>query len=312
MLAVITYPLHKMISGRASRPWLAADLTVLIATIGLALPAVWVVRQIAQEALDRAETARSLLDGEQWKSVLDRFPRLSPLRSWIESQIDIRAEFARASKDTAKGMRSFLARSFEFAISIFVMLFLLFYFLRDWRSVLQAVRSLVPLAPQEADQVLDNVRRTIHAIVYGTLAVGVVQGALGGLMFWWLGLPAPLLWGTVRALLALLPVFGAAIIWLPAAIYLAVQGDWHKALLLMGWGAIVISLIDNMLYPVFVKDKLRLHTVPVFIVVLGGLAVFGATGIVLGPLVLAVGMALLDIWRRRMALGEVVSSKTLT
>lgn len=88
-------------------------------------------------------------------------------------------------------------------------------------------------------------------------------------MFWWLGLPAPLLWGTVMALLALLPVFGAAIIWLPAAIYLAVQGDWHKALLLVGWGAIVISLIDNMLYPVFVKDKLRLHTVPVFIVVLG-------------------------------------------
>jgi predicted PurR-regulated permease PerM len=100
-------------------------------------------------------------------------------------------------------------------------------------------------------------------------------------------------------------MFGAAIVWVPAALYLAVQGDWEKALLLAGWGTLVVGLIDNLLYPMLVKNRMRIHTVPVFIAVLGGLFAFGATGVVLGPLILAVALALLDIWRRRMAAGEI-------
>ena len=151
----------------------------------------------------------------------------------------------------------------------------------------------------------DNIRDTISAVVFGTLAVAVVQGTLGGLMFWWLGLPAPILWGAIMAVLAILPLFGAALIWVPAALYLAINGEWDKALLLTAWGTIVVGLIDNLLYPLLVKNKLRIHTVPVFIAVLGGLFAFGATGVVLGPLILAVALALVDIWRRRMALGAI-------
>ena len=107
------------------------------------------------------------------------------------------------------------------------------------------------------------------------------------------------------AVLAILPLFGAALIWVPAALYLAIDGQWDKALLLTAWGTVVVGLIDNLLYPLLVKNKLRIHTVPVFIAVLGGLFAFGATGVVLGPLILAVALALVDIWRRRMALGEI-------
>jgi predicted PurR-regulated permease PerM len=126
-------------------------------------------------------------------------------------------------------------------------------------------------------------------------------------MFWWLGLPAPLLWGTVMAFVAVLPVLGAAIVWAPVALYLALEGDWQRAALLAAWGAIVVSTIDNVLYPILVKSEIRLHTVPVFIAVLGGIAVFGVTGVVLGPLVLVVALTLLDIWRIRMAAGTLES-----
>jgi predicted PurR-regulated permease PerM len=305
VLAVMAHPMHEAIVRRLRRPWLAAGLAVFAVTVVVALPATFVARQIASEALESAEAMRALLDSDRWKANLERFPQLAPLRQWVDEQVDIRAEFKRASEAVAKGVRGFFARSLQFLAGTFITLFLLFYWLRDKRRLLEKLRKFVPLAPPETNQVLAKVGHAIHAIVYGTLAVAAVQGILGGLMFWWLGLPAPLLWGTVMALVAVLPVFGAAIVWVPAALYLAAEGDWQRALALATWGAIVVSMIDNVLYPILVKSEIRLHTVPIFIAVLGGLIVFGATGVVLGPLVLVVALALLDIWRRRMAAGEV-------
>lgn len=307
VLAVIAHPMHEALARRLRRPTLAAGLAVMLVMVVVALPAAFVVRQIASEALDSAESMRALLDGDRWKAQLERFPRLEPLRRWVDEQVDIRAEFKRTSEAVAKGVRGFFARSLEFVLGTFVTLFLLFYSLRDKRRLLESLRSFVPLAPAETSKVLSKVGHTIHAIVYGTLAVAAVQGLLGGLMFWWLGLPAPLLWGSVMAIVAVLPVLGAAIVWVPVALYFAADGDWQKALILTAWGGVVIALIDNLLYPILVKSEMRVHTVPVFISVLGGLVVFGATGIVLGPLVLAVALTLLEIWRKRMALGEVES-----
>ena len=193
---------------------------------------------------------------------------------------------------------------------LLIMLFLLYYFFRDQDKILAGLRKSFPLSPRETDTVFRNVHDAIYAVVYGTLLLAVVQGTLGGLMFWVLGLPAPLLWGAVMALLAVLPVLGAAIVWVPAAIYLAVTGSWEKALILTAWGGIVVALIDNLLYPVIVKDRLRLHAVPVFIAVIGGLMVFGMAGIVLGPVVLVIATALADVWRRRMAQGDAVENST--
>jgi len=205
----------------------------------------------------------------------------------------------------AKGVRGLFQRVVDVAIATLITLFLLFYFLRDKGRILRTLANLVPLAPQEAEHVRKDVRDAISALVFGTLSVALVQGTLGGLMFWWLGLPAPILWGSIMAVLAILPLFGAALIWVPAALFLAIDGQWDKALLLTAWGTIVVGLIDNLLYPLLVKNKLRIHTVPVFIAVLGGLFAFGATGVVLGPLILAVALALIDIWRRRMRLGAI-------
>jgi predicted PurR-regulated permease PerM len=103
----------------------------------------------------------------------------------------------------------------------------------------------------------------------------------------------------VMALVAVVPVLGAFVVWVPAAIFLALEGNWGKAAILTGWGVVVVGLIDNLLYPALVGKRLRLHTLPVFFSILGGLALFGASGLILGPVTLAVTAALIDVWRRR-------------
>ena len=113
-------------------------------------------------------------------------------------------------------------------VNLLITLFVLFYLFRDWREAAATIRSLVPLSSRETDEVFARVTNTIYATIYGTLVVSAVQGALGGLMFWWLGLPAPVLWGVVMGLLAIIPVLGAFVIWVPAAIWLAATGDWTK------------------------------------------------------------------------------------
>ncbi len=165
----------------------------------------------------------------------------------------------------------FVAGSAWALVELLLTLFVLFYLFRDRRKALGTLRSLVPLSEREADEVFTRVSDTIHATVYGTLVVAAVQGALGGLIFWWLGLPAPILWGTVMGLLAIVPVLGAFIIWVPVALFLAATGQWGKAAILIAWGGIVIALIDNLLYPILVGKRLRLHTVPVFFAIVGAL-----------------------------------------
>jgi predicted PurR-regulated permease PerM len=162
----------------------------------------------------------------------------------------------------------------------------------------------VPLSEAEVEEVFRRVADTIYAIVYGTLTVALVQGLLGGLMFWVLGLPAALLWGAVMALLAVVPVLGAFVVWAPAALFLALTGSWGKAVVLTVWGVGVVSLIDNLLYPILVGRRLRLHTLVVFIAIVGGVPLLGSAGVILGPAALAVTVALVDIWRRRTSGGR--------
>ncbi len=176
--------------------------------------------------------------------------------------------------------------------------------MRDRRLALNALKSIIPLSDAENEQVFQRVAETIYATVYGTLAVALVQGFLGGMVFWWLGIATPFLWGVVMALLAVVPMLGAFVVWLPVAGFLALEGSWGKALFLIAWGGIVIALVDNLLYPVLVGKRLRLHTLPVFVAMLGGLVVFGASGIILGPVVLAITAALIEVWRRRTAGGR--------
>jgi predicted PurR-regulated permease PerM len=304
VLAVIAHPLHERLLDRMPRwPNAAATLAVISVTVVIAAPAVLLAREVVSEAVASADAIHKLADGERWRRAFDQFPRLAPVRDWVMERVDF--DQVSGKNDVAGNVKTALSNASEFAITLLVTFFLLFFFLRDKIRIMETLQGLLPLAHIESSQVTHKVRDMISAVVYGTLVVALVQGTLGGLMFWWLGLPAPLLWGAVMALVAVLPIFGAAIVWVPAAAYLLIEGHWERAVVLALWGGVVIGLIDNLLYPLLMKDRLSMHTVPVFIAAMGGLFAFGATGIVLGPLILAVAIALIDVWRRRMRLHEI-------
>lgn len=302
-LTVIASPLHDRISRLTDRRTIAAGLTVLMVGVTLVAPAVFVVREIAGEIGRNVDKVDDQVIAKQWKQAARDNPRLAPMMRWLEDEVRIGEQATRLSERFIGGTSGFLSATVYAMGTLLVTMYLLFYFVRDRSGLMGSLRAVMPLWTVEADQVFERVRDTIYAIVYGTLTVSLVQGILGGLMFWWLGLPAPITWGAVMALLSVLPAFGAAIVWIPAAVYLALDGDWTRALILVAWGTLIMGLVDNVLYPILVRNRLRLHTVPVFISILGGLVVFGAAGLVLGPVVLAVAVALLEIWRMRVMSG---------
>jgi predicted PurR-regulated permease PerM len=303
-LAILADPIHQWIGKRTRHEPLAAGLSVLLVAFILVLPAWFVVRTIVQQATASVEAVSSGTLQRQFDSLLEKAPTLARFWHWIEAQMNGELSPDQLAGALGKWIPGFLTGSAYGTISLLIAFFLLFYFLRDRDLMIDFVRSLLPVSDHEADQVLNRVRDTVFATIYGTLAVASVQGSLGGLMFWWLGLPAPALWGMVMGLLSIIPVLGAFVIWIPAALFLAMQENWGKAIVLTVWGTVVIGLIDNLLYPILVGKRLSLHTVPVFIAIVGGLMVFGASGIVIGPLILSLTDAAINVWRCRTARGR--------
>jgi predicted PurR-regulated permease PerM len=175
----------------------------------------------------------------------------------------------------------------EFVVSLFVMLYLLFFFLRDGDALVGHIKRVTPLPAEQLSEILGQVTATIRATIKGDILVALLQGALGGLIFWVLGINAAILWGAVMAVLSLLPVLGSALVWGPVAIYLLLTGSVVHGIVLLVYGALVIGLVDNFLRPVLVGKDIKMPSYVVLISTLGGIAVFGANGFVIGPLVAA-------------------------
>jgi predicted PurR-regulated permease PerM len=303
-LAVVAHPLHGWLARQIKKPGLAAGIAVLAIAVLLAALILFVGQTLVSSIAFATQSSQSFFQNSQWREQLARIPWLGSLLASLEQQVNLSGQLQSMAGEVGKRVSEFAAGSAWILVQVLLTFFVLFYLFRDRREALATLRSLVPLSEKETDRVFTRVADTIHATIFGTLAVAAVQGVLGGLIFWWLGLPAPILWGAVMGLLAIVPVLGAFVVWLPVAIFLAASGQWGKALILIVWGTVIVGLIDNLLYPILVGKRLRLHTVPVFFAIVGGLAVFGAAGLILGPVVLALTNAILEIWRRRTAGGR--------
>ena len=300
-LAVLFAPLHRWLESKVKYPNLAATISVLVVAVMVVMPAMFVAERIIGEAARGAETIKTMVESGEWRRALKTHPFIAPFGHWIERQFDLPGMVKTATSWLTNTGASFVRGSVLQLIGIVLTFYILFYFLRDRGAALESLRSLSPLSEADMNRLFDDVIDTVHATLYGTLAVAVVQGTLGGLMFWWLGLPAPLLWGIVMGLLAVVPVLGAFVIWIPAAIFLVLEGSGGKALLLTLWGGIVVGGIDNLLYPILVGRRLKMHTVLAFISIVGGLIVFGPSGLILGPVIFTVTRLLLEIWSSRNA-----------
>lgn len=295
-LAVLFAPLHRWLEAKVKHPNLAAAICVLAAALIVVVPAVFVAERMIDEATRGAESVKTLVETGEWRRAFDAHPLLAPVGHWIERQFDLPEMVNAATSWLTSSAASFVQVSVTHLVIVVLTFYIFFYFLRDRIAMLDSIRFLSPLAEEDMNRMLAGVSHTVHATLYGTFSVAVVQGTLGGLMFWWLGLPSPLLWGIVMALLAVVPVLGAFIIWIPAAIFLFLEGSGGKALLLTLWGSIVVGGIDNLLYPILVGTQLKIHTVLAFVSIVGGLIVFGPSGLILGPVIFTVTRILLEIW----------------
>ena len=232
-------------------------------------------------------------------------PFLQPALSWMDRVgVDLEVEIRKLVGGYAAGASKLAQGSLAAVIQLLVTTFLLFHLLLDSGDFRQGLRDLLPLARPESDQVMSRAAESVHASVYANFLTSFIDAAGGGLMFWYLGISEPLLWGTVMFVLSLLPVVGAGLVWIPVALYLAFSGQWGSCLMLVTWGLLTFVIVDNYLYFRLVGTRMRMHQALALIAFLGGISIFGISGMILGPAILALTVAFLEVWKQRLSVGR--------
>jgi predicted PurR-regulated permease PerM len=289
---------------RGHRGW-AAFGTLMVIVVSVLLPTALLTAAITQEAVAFYERVRSgeIQIGQYFQRGVEALP------TWARGLLDrfgvgdltlvqdkVVELLGRSGQTITSRVFSIGQNTLEFLVSFFVMLYLLFFLLRDGRELAASAARAMPLKQAHTTRLLTQFATVVRATVKGNVVVALVQGTLGGLAFWTLGIAGPLLWGAVMALLSLLPAVGAALVWGPVAIYLASTGSVLPALGLTLWGVLVIGLVDNVLRPILVGRDTRMPDYLVLIATLGGLTVFGLNGFVIGPVIAAMFLVTWDIF----------------
>jgi len=300
-LAIIAWPLHRWIATHITWPVAAAVLSSLVVVLLIVAPSVFVSYQLAREAAAIADRVQSEPNGASVRDKLAETRGLDAVIQWLDRlDIQIEAEARKVVAMYTKDAASLAQGSFDASIQFLVAIFILFHLFRSRGLFIRELRDLLPLTRAESDDVFARAEDSVHANLYATIITSLIDSTGGGLMFWWLGLPAPLLWGVIMFVLSILPIVGAALVWFPAAVYLALSGQWLGGLALLAWGVISFIIVDNIIYVRLAGQRMRMHEVPAMIAFLGGIAVFGLSGMILGPAIIAVTSAFLAVWRRRM------------
>ena len=306
VLAIVFAPLYRRLS-RSMRQQrnLAALTTVMIVVFIVILPLTLIAASLVQEASGVYEKFQSgeLNLARNFQQVVDSLP------TWVANLLDrfgltnLAGVQERLSAGLMKGSQFLAAQALnigqitlELIVRLFVMLYLLFFLLRDGDELFRIIKDAIPLRAEQQRAVFKKFATVIRATVKGTIVVAVVQGALGGLIFWFLGVRAPLLWAVLMAFLSLLPAVGAALVWLPVAIYFVATGAVWQGLVLMAYGVLVIGLVDNLLRPILVGTDTKMPDYVVLISTLGGIEIFGMNGIVLGPMIAAMFIVVWDLF----------------
>ena len=305
LLAFLLFPAQQALSRRlGGRVALTAAVLTVLTTVLLIAPVPLLGLAFANQAKDLLERVQKVVADygvARPGDVLD-LPVISGAVRWIEAMTPVSAEDIHGwlmSGGNALGQAlvalsgSFVVGALNAGIGLAVMLFLLFFFLRDGdQMVLRAVR-LIPMTADRRGQLLEHVGAVTRAVVFGSLLTALVQGTLVGIGFALVGLPSPVVFGVVAAVASLIPLVGTTLVWVPAAAVLFLQGRWVAGLFLIGWSVAVVSSADNVVRPLVISGRARISTLPVFLGLLGGIAAFGAIGLVVGPVVVALTLALL-------------------
>jgi predicted PurR-regulated permease PerM len=301
-LGIVVYPLHLKIERRLQpRKSLAAVASVAAIVIVVVLPLLGVVAAVTTEAagLYARLNAGDFGVHDLYARATARVPEIDALltRFGVDTA-RLQAQLSGAAVEIGRFMASRALAigqdTVRVTVFFFLMLYLLFFFLRDGEGLLKGFMRALPLGDEREQYLLQRFAEVSRATIKGTLVVGVVQGALGGIAFALLGVGAPVLWGVAMALLSILPAVGPALIWLPAAIVLLFNQQIVAGIVLIAIGVFVIGLVDNVLRPVLVGRDTRMPDYLILLSTLGGLAAFGLAGIIIGPIIAAF---FLSVWQ---------------
>lgn len=297
VLAILFFPLHvrieRALKGRSNA---AAALSVLVCLCLVIVPGLIILTLLVQQGNDVYQRINSgQIDIRQ---ILTQMQQALPL--FIQTRIEafeltgfqeLQERFSGAVMSGgsffAGRALSFGQNTVQFFIAFGVMLYLLFFLFRDGRSLARTIRRSIPLSNGHTSKFMAKFTSVVRATVRGNVIIAIIQGTIGGITFWALGVQPALLWGVVMSFLSLLPAVGAALIWVPTAIYLALAGFWIKAAILTAVGVLAIGLVDNILRPPLVGKEVKLPDYVVLISTIGGISLMGINGFVIGPLVAA-------------------------
>ena len=306
-LAILFSPIYRRLAGAlGGRSNLAAGLTTLLVIIVFAIPMTFLVLGLLDQG---RETLTSL---NRWVRTTDiveflKLGWLDPYLAWVKvelpfvkvDELDLQARFLSLSQGFTQWLvqsgRGIVANLTELLLHFLLMTFMVFYFLRDGRRMVERIKYLVPLRPAQEDCIIESLHRVARSVLMGTLLVAVLQGVAGGIGFAIVGIPG-IFWGAMVGLASLVPVFGTGIIWVPAAVYLLVTGAWQSALFVAIWFGVFVVSIDTLLRPIMLREASRVSVFFVFLAILGGVYSFGVLGILYGPLILSFALVMLQLY----------------
>ena len=306
MLAGLCTPLYdwiaRLVRGRGS---LAAILTLLLLFLLVAGPISAFVGIVVAQAMNVSDQAipwvqqhfgpGTTFNAHDW--LVQRFPALAP---YVPEQTQILETVGRAAKATGAFLvasaTTFTAGTAAFLLNLFVMLYAMFFFFRDGKKIVEKIFYYMPLSHEDEMVLLERLTSVTRATIKGTVVIGIIQGTLAGLGFWVAGIDGSAFWGTIMAILSIVPGIGPALVWVPAVIYLFITGQTLTATLLLAWCAGVVGTIDNILRPRLVGKDAKMPDLLILIGTLGGLFLFGPIGFIVGPIVCGLFLTVWEIY----------------
>jgi len=312
LLAPLNLKLTARLGGRAR---LASAITLLLTVLLFILPVGAVAGAVAAQAAHLLRRLEGRMpDMSQGMAVdLGHLPWLERPLAWIDANTTIslaqlQGWAVEGSRKLLEGLVSsggtFVMGALGTAASFVLMLFVLFFVLRDGPGLAQQVVQMLPIEDRRRARLWQHLADVTRAVFLGIGLTALVQGLLVGVGFWIAGLPSPLVFGVVAVLVALIPMVGSALVWVPGALFLAARGDYGHAIFLAAWGAIVVGMVDNFLRPMLISGRADVPTLAVFVGVMGGLAAFGFIGLFVGPIVLGLLVALFRYERDELAAAQ--------
>ena len=302
-MAVVSFPIHQRIRGRVTNPTLAAGFSTVVICLAFVTPFTLMAMSVSKEL----EHTYNVLRREGLNGGLPRLwqavgPPLAAIAAWSgmtegEFREVLTTRLQEAGAFLLHQSLALLGALTGGVVKMLLALGSLFFLLRDGDSILAELLSVSPLGRDHTSALIKAVKQTILACFYGVAGVAVAQGTLCGLGTWLAGLGSPVLWGLAAAAVSVFPLFGSALVWIPASLILFAQGSVGSGIFLLCWGAALVGTVDNLVRPLVVTARLSIHPLLVFAALLGGVRAFGAIGILIGPVSLAVTAALLQIVR---------------